>query len=224
VSADPLRQDRSRDEGRLTSFDHECLGTVVLNLVTQAVVTVDPEGKPLFQNAAADEILTRQDGLSLKAGKLTAARARDSKRLSALFSEFGAVGSDEHPAGKWLKVERRNGLPYAVYVAPLQCNAIPVRGPDKSGVVLVLILDLGRKLNIRADVLQELFGLTPAEARLACALLGGHGIDTAAKLLNVSSNTARTQIRSIFAKLNLTRQQQLIRVLATLTTLEPSNS
>jgi DNA-binding CsgD family transcriptional regulator len=71
------------------------------------------------------------------------------------------------------------------------------------------------------EALRELFALTPAEARLCSALLNGQAIDSAAEALHVSPNTARTQVRSIFSKLHLTRQQQLIRLLSTLTSLDP---
>ena len=203
-----------------SALRHECLIEAVLDVLPQAIVAVDSDGTPLFKNAAAQEVLKCADGLRLKGGRLTAVRARDARRLTSCFAEL-AIDKPERPGGKWLKIERRTGTPYAIFIAPLRCDPTSTPAATMNAAALVVILDLDRQPNIAPEVLEELFGLTRAEARLSCALLSGHGIDTAAQHLHVSLNTVRTQVRSIFAKLHLTRQQQLVQLLAKLTTFDP---
>ena len=202
-----------------SALEHGCLIEAVLNVLPQAILAVGSSGTPLFRNAAAQEVLKRADGLLLKNGKLTAVRARDARRLTSCFEELASENS-ERKTGKWLKIERRSGMPYAMFVAPLRCDPT-LSQVAMDAAALVVIVDLDRQSNMAPEVLEELFGLTRAEARLSCALLKGHGIETAAQHLHVSLNTARTQVRSIFGKLHLKRQQQLVRLLATLTTLDP---
>ena len=66
---------------------------------------------------------------------------------------------------------------------------------------------------------RETFGLTPAEARLAAHLKDGYSLKEAAEKLNVSVNTARNQIKSVFEKLGVNRQSDLIRHLTELSQL-----
>lgn len=66
---------------------------------------------------------------------------------------------------------------------------------------------------------RETFGLTPAEARLAAALRDGLALKEAAAKLNISVNTARNQIKSVFEKLGVNRQGDLIRHLTELSQL-----
>ena len=201
--------------------DYPRLLRAVLDAMPQALLAVSADGTPIFTNASARNVLKRKDGIQLRAGRLTAARARDARRLAACLAEIGSA-EPKHRNGKWLRVERRRGLPYAVLIAPLLCSSVRTRASGESCVAVVIVVDLDRQLDIEPQVLQELFGLTRAEARLSCALLSGHGVEGAAAWLHVSQNTARTHIRSIFAKLHLSKQQQLVRILSTLTSLEPS--
>jgi DNA-binding CsgD family transcriptional regulator len=60
---------------------------------------------------------------------------------------------------------------------------------------------------------RRLFDLTPAEASLALALADGLTLDQAAERLKIRKNTARAHLRAIFAKIGVTRQTTLVRLL-----------
>src|SRR5690606_33122681 len=62
-------------------------------------------------------------------------------------------------------------------------------------------------------------GLTPAEARLAARLRFGLSLKEAAEELGISVNTARNQLKSVFEKLGVNRQADLVRHLAELAVL-----
>ena len=51
-----------------------------------------------------------------------------------------------------------------------------------------------------ASLLSKIFGLTFAEAKLAAALAGGTSLDTAAEELDISRETARSQLKIVFAR------------------------
>lgn len=70
-----------------------------------------------------------------------------------------------------------------------------------------------------AQMYRETFGLTPAEARLAAFLKDGLSLKEAAEQLGISVNTARNQIKSVFEKLGVNRQSDLIRHLTELSRL-----
>ena len=58
-----------------------------------------------------------------------------------------------------------------------------------------------------------------AEARLAVALAGGHSLQSAAQLLQVSPETVRFHLKNLFRKLGVNRQQDLVRMLLELSTI-----
>jgi DNA-binding CsgD family transcriptional regulator len=68
-----------------------------------------------------------------------------------------------------------------------------------------------------SGILQALFDLTPAEARLARSLANGASPDAIAGQLGVRVSTIRSQLKSLFAKLGINRQAQLVAMLASLT-------
>jgi len=65
-------------------------------------------------------------------------------------------------------------------------------------------------------LLRASLGLTPAELRLAALLKDGASINEAAPKLGIAVNTARNHLRSIFAKLGVNRQSEMVRHLSEL--------
>ena len=78
---------------------------------------------------------------------------------------------------------------------------------------MLMLRDPARRPIIPGASLAQLFGLTPAEALLASELARGYSLDEAAGHLNVSRNTARSQLQSIFMKTGVNRQGELVRML-----------
>jgi DNA-binding CsgD family transcriptional regulator len=95
-------------------------------------------------------------------------------------------------------------------------------GGDKSGddrfshVVFISNPDHG--IFINRERLQEIYGLTPAEARLAALLAEGKHLKAAAAQLGITFETARTHLKRIFSKTTAASQADLVRLLLNLTT------
>jgi len=66
-------------------------------------------------------------------------------------------------------------------------------------------------------VIGRLLGLTQTEARIAQALAKGRVLEDAAKHCGVTISTARTYLKSIFAKTRTSRQSELLRLIWTST-------
>ena len=66
------------------------------------------------------------------------------------------------------------------------------------------------------QTLQSSFGLTDAECRLTLALVTGDSLREAAANLGVAVNTVRNQLQSVFTKTSISRQSDLILVVAQL--------
>ncbi|MEX2697355.1 helix-turn-helix transcriptional regulator [Rhizobium mongolense] len=66
---------------------------------------------------------------------------------------------------------------------------------------------INRMLLIRA------FGLTNAESRLASLVASGQSLEDVAALLSISKETARNQLKAVFAKTKTHRQAELVAML-----------
>ena len=63
------------------------------------------------------------------------------------------------------------------------------------------------------ELVQSLFDLSPAEARVARRLAGGQTVDEIASIDGVSSNTVRTQVRGVLEKTGCRRQTDVVALL-----------
>ena len=59
---------------------------------------------------------------------------------------------------------------------------------------------------------EQLYRLTPAEAKLAKALAAGQSLSEAAEELSVGQSTLRSHLKSIFVKTQTKRQSELVRL------------
>jgi DNA-binding CsgD family transcriptional regulator len=78
---------------------------------------------------------------------------------------------------------------------------------------MIVLADLEEHSPSESDLV-EFFGLSPAESRLAVALLAGKKLREIALDWGVQITTLRTQLSSILQKTGVTRQVDLIRLLS----------
>jgi DNA-binding CsgD family transcriptional regulator len=103
------------------------------------------------------------------------------------------------------------GLPASiVYV-------IPVRGAANDifmAALCVLVIPTVARMGIAsAQVIQCLFDLTPAEARVARGIAIGKTVDELALEAGLAASTVRNQLKSVFSKTGVSRQADLVGIL-----------
>jgi DNA-binding CsgD family transcriptional regulator/PAS domain-containing protein len=172
-----------------------------------AAFLLDERGKVVRATAAAERAL---GALGIKSGRLCAqdpsANAALQAAISRAIKPSGAVaGLVRVPAGDAC---------LQLIVSPLS-RARRFLAPFEAAAIVHLI-DPAAVKPVDGSAIAELFGLTPAEARLAAALAGGDSLAEAAASYGVSIGTVRTQLKSIFGKMGINRQQDLILRLSSL--------
>lgn len=105
---------------------------------------------------------------------------------------------------------RENQPPLILHLTPIRGVAHDIFSRAASILVVtpVVVKDVPT-----ADVVQGLFDLTPAEARLAALIAAGHRPREAAAALGVMEETARSTLKRVMAKTGLHRQADLIGLL-----------
>lgn len=184
-----------------------------LELLEVGIVVVNMRAQMIYANPPAEQHLRRRDGIVLHHRVLTVVEPSRDAELKRLIqgASLGAVGKSIDSGGL-ITVPRRGVGPLTLLVCPLSPSFL---GPVASEpVAMVFVGDPSTNRRLPQTVLGKLYGFSAAESHLAGALLAGNSLQDYARYSGVSINTARSQLKSIFAKTGHTRQSGLIRDLA----------
>lgn len=101
---------------------------------------------------------------------------------------------------------------------PMILHLLPIHGVAHdvftSATSLLVVTPVDRGAVPTARVLQGLFDLTPAEARVARGISEAQTVEGLALSAGVSVETVRSQLKAVLSKTGLSRQQELINLLA----------
>jgi DNA-binding CsgD family transcriptional regulator len=215
--ANAERLSRTIDERAL---DWELPQRILDNMSVGALVA-DQTGQVRFANAAAEEILAENDGLSRRDNRIQAARSFETNSLLAALRDVAVMGRADRREGGAMLIARPSGkLPYAVVVMPLTTAA---GGEVKATRALVFMSDLAHRNNELAPRLSQLFGLSKAEARVAAGIAEGRRLTEIAQEFDVRMPTVRTQLRAVLKKVGASRQADLVRIVLALPPMLPAN-
>ena len=174
-----------------------------------AVFVVRADCQLVYANPAAHRRLAVVGAPSLVEGYLAAPRHGDTEALRAFVGQVaGGVGA----ASGLVRLEGSDGSGVILRAHRLRSG----QGDDGEGALMICTTaGLADRESFEAEALR-LFGLTPAEARLAFVMAAGANAKEAARLLRVSPNTVRTHVKRIFEKTGARRQSDLPRLLGPL--------
>jgi len=120
-------------------------------------------------------------------------------------------------------LNRSGGCPEATPIAgrhgrsPLLLHAMALPRADENPFTLpaslVVVASVSRGPVPSVGIIQQLFDLTPAEARVAHGIGAGETVDELAARSNVSPAAIRFHLKSVFAKIGLLRQADLVALL-----------
>jgi DNA-binding CsgD family transcriptional regulator len=107
----------------------------------------------------------------------------------------------------------------ATRIAPASIvHVVPVRGVANdifaAAACVLVITAVARSEIASVQVIQGLFDLTPAEARIAHGIAAGKTIDELAAAAGLATGTVRHQLKSVFGKTGVSRQSDLVAILA----------
>ena len=172
-----------------------------LNLLTSAMIVVSPEGRVLFSNRSAEALLARCGSLAIENGKLTA--PYDSEAV------YAALAAACRPGAKpsVLRLRRAGAMtPLTALVTPLDEGG---QGKPSRNCV-VFLRDPDVRMSVSEPLLRDMYGLTPAEARVVASLVSGRSLQEVALELEISLNTVRNHLKQAYRKTHTGRQSELV--------------
>jgi DNA-binding CsgD family transcriptional regulator/PAS domain-containing protein len=174
----------------------------------KAILLLDRYGQIIRANQAAERALGH--GVQIAKKRLTSfnrdATSNFERALNSLLWRKPSV--DLLPP---VLLPRRDRRPLLAYLLRLDAVTIDAFSPCQAVVVLV---DPDQRTVTPEEDLRALFGLTSAEARLTGALAAGASLEDCADVLEISKETARSQLKRVFSKTETQRQAELVALLA----------
>lgn len=171
----------------------------------------DRDGRVLFLNRMAEDMLARQQALTLRDGRLRTPSRRQQQWLDAVTV---AEHRDTQCAG-WQGSSARftafdGSGDLALSVLPWSGIA-EIPGSAVAGAVTVGVLTSldGREIH-SVPLIQSLFGLTVGEARLMEALASTGSLAGAAQKLDIQVSTARDRLKAVFRKTGFNSQSSVV--------------
>jgi DNA-binding CsgD family transcriptional regulator len=180
---------------------------------TTAVFLVDESGRVLLANRSAEELLKNHDGLILEHDTLHGNTSNETGALHTAIRESSRPKLLDGICHRTLSVCRASGKrPLSIFVAPSRRRELFF---DAKGAAFVFVSDPESVDAPCCEILQCLYGLTPAEANVAALLAEGKDVRDIADEVSVRDNTVRVQLKTIFEKTGTKRQAELVKLILT---------
>jgi len=182
-----------------------------LDMLPAGVIFFDCKGEIVLTNRSAAVCLAERDGLLVARSRLRAEVTAESSALQKTIQQAAATSSGNGVwAGGIIVVSRRARPPLQVQISPIRNSTVPVSG---NVAAVAFINDPLRTQRPAQEILKAVYGLSPAECRVAALLTDGKSPREICDSVGVTQNTVRSQIKSIFSKTGVNRQSELVRLL-----------
>jgi DNA-binding CsgD family transcriptional regulator len=181
--------------------------TDALNTMRLPAIALDRRGFVVDVNAAADAVF--DNDVKIKDKRLFVRDLEARALLKASLDELGNPQKLKSQIAEPIIVQRPDKLPVILRIWPFE-GAVH---SEQDVHALITLNALGPKPGPPAAILAKTFRLTPSEAKLACIIARGAPPQIAARELKISRETARNQLKSVFAKTDTHRQSELVALL-----------
>jgi DNA-binding CsgD family transcriptional regulator len=181
-----------------------------LEALTVPAFVCDRLGRVQALTSQAEELVRGDRGLQLQHRRLRAQRDTDDKTLDdAIALAARGLTMPQRPLSQTVIVRSADDARTPLV---LDVMSLPSAVLEFSAAPRVVVVARGSRGNdaSRAVILQGVYGFTSAETDIALQLAQGKSTEAIAQERDVAIGTVRAQIKSILAKLDVSRQAELV--------------
>lgn len=189
----------------------------VLDRLRLGIALFDRHGRIFMLNRAAERLVADLDSLNADARSYAGAGLpAGAEALGLLIADVLAADDTRQRERVRLIPRNRGRAPLSILAARLPPAGAGLSSTAGSGVAGVVFISAPEAMIIEAvEGLDDLFGISATEAKIAAALASGKQIAEIAFERGVSVNTIRTQLKRLLAKTGTRRQAELLRLILT---------
>lgn len=198
---------RLKQDALMKGLDRLVIGLILYDRHVQAV----------YINPTARAIIEAHPALSLGEQGLFLYNSKDDRKLRKTIRETALIDSDD----SWKQsvaigvTHPDMDAPLPLLVTPMHAHLLTSDLNYEGAQVAVFLSDPNLQQPISVNNLVSVYNLTPSEAQVAISIANGHSIEDIARTSNHSTHTIRSQLKSIFKKIGVSRQSELIKLLLT---------
>jgi DNA-binding CsgD family transcriptional regulator len=185
--------------------------SAILDRLDRAIVVTDGEGKLRYANRSAEALLAGSEHLDVTRGRLRARTTRADAALSDMIRRTALTAQGQDAAAVdaiGLDGENSRVAIVSEPLAPAHGHCI---GQAAEPASILFISDSDVATRPAPAALALVYGLTAAEAKVAAIVGAGQTLAAAAQANRISLNTAKYHLKSIYEKVGVTRQSELVR-------------
>jgi DNA-binding CsgD family transcriptional regulator len=175
-------------------------GERLMECLADGIGLCTPDGTLVHRNSTLGTWLNLRDGVFEAHGRLKATDSAENSRLRNLIAGCVQPVPAAFPGSACaLRITRPSGKPpFVLRVTPIPGETDLPLGTGEA-VALVRIIDPAASPRGYQEILRQLFRINPAEIRLLDRLMEGDCVKEAALKLQITENTARSELKTIFA-------------------------
>lgn len=179
-----------------------------LSALNLTVFICDRSGKVQAMTPSAEALVSGPGPLQLQGGLLTARYSYSQVELARrIRAVANGTATRTQTTGESLLVRQQNGLPVALDIVQIPALECPLNFQPRA---LVLVRDRKPDPAVARSLLMAAYSLTDAEAGVAILLTQGLGTEAISASRQVSVGTVRMQLKSLFAKVGVHSQVELL--------------
>lgn len=183
--------------------------TSCTDLIAMPTILVDEFGRVAHCNRAATALLDGRRYLWLENGDLFSRNAATTRSLNLEITKALHAGNGQGSEIPGVVLVPRLGQrDLMVLISPIRMA--DGQGEGGTSGALLFAFDQESTPQLKAGLVQRLFGLTEAEAQLAVAICDGKTLDELSVERGTTLNTVRSQLKSVFGKTGANRQADLV--------------
>lgn len=188
------------------------MGLAALNALPQGITLVDAQCRIQYSNPRAERLFASNAALRVRQGRLACDEVKADIQLLQQVKR-ACSGGGLGRAGALSLIGARERL--VVTVLPLKADHVTA-AHWQIPLALVIVVDPAASATISPNLVSDVLGLSPTEARLALLLASGKTVKDFAAVQGCTWNTARTHLTQLLHKAGCRRQTELIALLQSL--------
>ncbi len=191
-------------------------GQHALDLIGAACITLGGNTRVMSMNRRAEALISKGEVLRLKDGRLKAALTADQHVLDACILQVCRDGSSPGASPCAVSLHSRQGSLLYISILPYHANEPYLEELEDTPAALVFITTPEEQGEGEHRLWLAMFGLTPAECRVAEMMKQGSEVSEISEALKIRINTVRYYQKSIYRKTGVPGQGSLMRLLTRL--------
>lgn len=196
------------------------VGKQLLNELRYPALLIDSYRAIVYRNERAADLLATRGTLMGHGNQLRCRNPEDDGRLLESIRSLGLNTSPDNSS------ERRNrgfvrlakdgdGSGLAIFLTAIRPDEV-MRSFGHASLALLVLHEPSNERAFDPFIVAEIFGLTPAEAKVAVRIAQGHSIEQITQDFGIAVTTIRSQLKAVFAKTWTSRQSELAVLLSNL--------